>query len=109
EVTAVRAVQPGRPHHIPGQRQELQHRLFADQLAATVRVDRRGGRVLVVGFGGGAVEHVVGGDLDQSSTGVGAGGGHTGDGVAVDGGRLGFVGFGAVDVGVRGGVDHHVV
>ncbi len=79
EVAAVLAVEPGGADDAPGLRQQLPHGLLADQLAAPIGVQRVGGGVLGVGGGAVAVQHVVGGDVQQPGAGGSAGGGQVAD------------------------------
>ena len=77
-------------------------------LLLPVDPERRHRVVLAVGAALGAVEHVIGRDVDQRNAGLGAGGGEIGRAGAVAGpGRLGLA-LGAVDRGVGGGVDDDV-
>ena len=55
-----------------------------------------------------AVEDVVGRDVHDERAGLGGRGGHVAGAGAVDGGRRGLGGLGAVDVGPGGAVDHGV-
>ena len=83
-------------------------RLLAGQLGAAVGRERRRLVGLHVGRALGAVEDVVGGDVDDAGADLGRGGGDVAGAVAVDreGRLLGLLG--AVDVGPGGAVDDHV-
>ena len=81
---------------------------LARELRAAVGAERAGGRRLAVRLARGAVEHVVGRDLDDERARRARRGGDVAGAGAVDrgGGRL--VGLGAVDVGPGGAVDDGV-
>ena len=77
EIAAVRAVDPGRAQdHMA--RARLAHRPLAGLLAGAVDIERRHRVVLDVGAALGAVEHVVGRDVDQRQPARGAGRGQRG-------------------------------
>ena len=78
------------------------------ELARAVDVERAGVVVLAPGAAGGAVEDVVGGEVQERQPARGGGGGHGAGGGGVD--RLGQrrLVLGAVDLGVGGGVDDDV-
>ena len=107
EVPPVRGEDPGGAQDgvvgVGGRDQPL-----AAELARAVGVERAGVVVLAPGAAGGAVEDVVGGDVQERQPARGGGGGHGGGGGGVD--RLGQrrLVLGAVDLGVGGGVEDDV-
>ena len=108
EVLAVRAEDPGGADDRVRRGRGGLHRELARELRAPVGADRAGGRVLGVRLGRVAGEDVVGGDVDDVRAGLGGRGGQVPGAVAVDPRGGGFVGLGAVDVGVGRAVDHRV-
>ena len=75
EVGPVRAVEPGRPHHVAGVGQQPEHGLLAGQLGAPVGGARGGAVIFRVGPPAVAAEHVVSGHVHQGGAAGGAGGG----------------------------------
>ena len=78
---------------------------LAGCLAGPVDAERPDRIVFGVGRRLGAVEHVVGGKVDERDPGVGRGFGQMGRPVGVDGERRIRLRFGAINGGVGGGVD----
>src|SRR4029450_8120227 len=111
EVAAPDPVHPGGPDHV-GAVPDLAHGLLAGQLGPAVDAGR--GRLVVLAVavgppvGGGAVEHVVGGQVDQLGVDLAAGQGQVAGADAV--GQEGAVGGGpAGGDGGPGGRVHHQV
>src|SRR5215472_5462143 len=66
EVRSLPAVQPGGPYHISGAGEPLEYRLLSCQLGAAVGGTRIRNGVLPVRLERSAVEHIVGGKLEQA-------------------------------------------
>ena len=105
EILPRRRVHPGRSQHDrTGAAGE--HRLLAGKLSAAIDAGRARGIGLDIGRTLGAVEDVVGRDMDERNAGIRAQGGQRRRAVAIGaGGRFGG-GLGGIDRSPRGGIDH---
>jgi hypothetical protein len=107
EVLPARGIHPGGAQdHVPAA--ALAHGDLACQFALAVDRQRRGRVVLAPGAIGHAGEDIVGRIVDQSRPSLAAGGREFGNRLGIDAMRqLGFV-LGAIDGGVRDGVEHQL-
>ena len=104
EVRAVRAENPGGAQdHVAVE--PLADRPLAGCLAGPVDAERPERIVFGVGRRLGAVEHVIGGKVDERDPGLGRGFGQMGRPIGVDGECRIRLRFGAINGGIGGGVD----
>ena len=107
EVATERAVDPRRPQdHVPLMRRR--DSALARRLRSSVGVDRADGILLVVGIGLGAVEHIVGREMDQRDAQRFGSCGKQARRASVDAIGEVALGLGFVHVGIGGGADEHV-
>jgi hypothetical protein len=107
EVAAARPIYPG------SAQQQVAHAAVADgllagQLGGAVHAQWRGGVVFAIGPRRLAIEHIVGGVMDQGDAGLGAGLGQHARRLRIDAERRVGLAFGAIHRGVGGGVDDDV-
>ncbi len=104
---AVRAEEPGGAHD-DAVGAALGDQPFTEQFGAPVGASRPGRIVLAVGAIERAVEHVIGGQVQQRRADSVGGFRHVAGPLAVDGDGEALLRLGLVDGGVGSGVDHHV-
>src|SRR5262249_10057721 len=84
------------------------HGLFTLPLAAAVAPERGRWHILMVGTGGGAIKHVIGGKVDQGHTGLLAGFREVRCTIAIDGKGSRWFSFRLIDCSVGGSVDNNM-